>query len=65
MPGTKVLGRHVPAQPSYNLSEGWRPVTMRNVKTFRLAASALVLLALAGCSGGVKASALQPPVDMG
>ena len=44
---------------------GGRCVTMRHMKTVRLAASALVLLALAGCSGGTKASAPQSPVDMG
>ena len=38
---------------------------MRHMMTVRLAASALVLLVLAGCSGGVKASAPQSPVDMG
>jgi hypothetical protein len=47
------------------MHEGGRPVTMRIVKTFRFAASALVLLALAGCSSGVKASVPQSPVDMG
>jgi hypothetical protein len=40
-------------------------VTMRGVNTVRVVASALVLLALAGCSGGVKASAPQSPVDIG
>jgi len=47
------------------MRECGRSVTIRDVKTLRLAASALVLFALAGCSGGVKASAPQSPVDMG
>jgi hypothetical protein len=38
---------------------------MRHMKNVKLAVSALVLLTLAGCSGGVKASTPQSPVDMG
>jgi hypothetical protein len=62
---TNELGRHGPAPPSYDMRECGQSVTIRDAKTLRLAASALVLFALAGCSGGVKASAPQSPVDMG
>jgi hypothetical protein len=47
------------------MHEDGRRVTIRHMKTVRLVASSLVLLVLAGCSGGVKASAPPSPVDMG